>query len=239
MLLAASVPRPVSGCQRIQVVGAIEEASRKPWSMNRPRLSYAEPMTSAARFRLLFCWVVLLGAVPPVLSGLMLLPSRRVSTLCAESRPVVDVAAVKRLARWERVHDWGRVGATASGLLVIAYGAGWALEAQIPRRRRGFVLALLGGLLLPALIVALWTGKAIPWAALAPAVTLGNAGTAAAPPQTLEEGGGAAYCLAHPRQIEHLRIGYIVHVGAGLGVAILTLALCGRAAAWRQVREER
>ncbi len=196
-------------------------------------------MTSASRFRLLFWLVVLLGAVPPVLSGLMLLPSRRLSTLCAESRPVIDVLTLRRLARWERVHEWGRVGATASGLLVIAYGAGWALEAEMSRPRRGLMLALLGGLLLPALIVALWTGKAIPWAALAPAVTLGRVGTAAAPPQTLEEGGGAGYCLAHARQVEHLRVGYFVHVGAGVAAAILALALCGRAAAWRQVRDQR
>jgi hypothetical protein len=191
----------------------------------------------ARRFRVLFWVVVALGALPSLVSGIELSRRFRMETLCASERPTIDVDELRAMARWERLHDWGRVGAMVSGLLVVAYSVAWAFEAGVRRPVRQMVVALAAGLLLPALGVATWTGRSIPWRALEPAVSLGAAGGTLV--RAPEEVGGPAYCAEHPRQLRNLELAYLAHLGGGAAAVALSLGLCDLGARWRAARDRR
>lgn len=182
---------------------------------------------SAMRFRVMFWIVVLLGTLPSALSGLVLSRSHSVDTLCASLRPMVSVSQRLGQLRWDRVHTWGRFGAMVAGVLVLGYAATWAYQEGTSKLRRRLTLAVLLGALLPALAVAVWTGRGVPWRALAPGVSLGESTVLAG--RAEEEAGGPAYCAAHPREVNNLRLARSAHFAAGWAALLLTLAM-----AWRR-----
>lgn len=191
-------------------------------------------MRGGRAFRIVFWLVVLLGVLPELVSGFVLRGWFSVDTLCAPARPVVDVAAFARLYRWQHVHDLGRFGAGVAGLLVLGYAGAWAYEAALPRARRRALMVVLLGLLLPSLAIALWTGRALPWQALSPGISLGPDQPTLMTGRGDEEAGGPAYCDAHAPEVNRLRAAWIAHVAAGtLGLA-LTLGLADLAARWRR-----
>jgi hypothetical protein len=201
----------------------------------------AERARRARRFRVAFFAAVALGVLPAAVSGVALVSRYRLSTLCAEARPLEGAVELAARLRWERVHELGRWGAMVAGVLVLAYGAAWLLEGAAGRRARRVGMVLLVGVLLPSLAAAVWTGRAVPWRLLAPMVWLGERAQA---PEVLlgrapEEAGGPAYCAAHAREVANLRRGWIAHVASG-GVALaLALALAELGARWRRARDDR
>jgi hypothetical protein len=189
------------------------------------------------RFRILFWLVVALGALPELVSGFVLRSHFSVDTLCAAMRPVVDVATFASILRWQHVHDWGRLGALVAGLLVLGYAGGWAYEAKLTRGRRRAMMALLIGVLLPSLAIALWTGRALPWQALSPGISLGPEAPSILPGRSSEEAGGPAYCLDHAAEVNRMRLAYFAHLAAGTVGLGLTLALADFAARWRRAKD--
>jgi hypothetical protein len=189
----------------------------------------------ATRFRWIFWVVVALGALPSLVSGLVLQGSYRLANLCGGERPVIDVPALQARLRWERLHDWGRVGALVAGLLAISYGVAWAFEAPLSRGRRALIVSA-ALLLLFLLATATFSGRALPWRALEPAVSLAPAaaGLRAAP-----EWGGPAWCTAHADEVARLGRLRAAHLFAGAAAVALTLALCDLGARWRAARDAR
>ncbi|HZS41625.1 MAG TPA: hypothetical protein VFF06_32570 [Polyangia bacterium] len=199
-----------------------------------------KPIARGARsFRGLFWLVVALGVLPSLVSGAALAASYHAATLCAAARPIDGAAELAWRLRWERVHAFGRWGALVAGLLVIGYGAAWAYESRAARRARKTIVILLAGGLLPSLVVATWSGRAVPWRLLAP---LTWPGARAEAPGALvgdspEEAGGPAYCEQHPREAGDVRLAYLAHVGGGMLALLLTLGLADFAARWRRARD--
>jgi hypothetical protein len=188
----------------------------------------------ARRFRIVFWVVVVLGALPEAVSGVMLTRWFRVEALCAPMRPFVDVATFQELLRWQRVHDWGRFGAMLAGLLVLGYAGAWAYEAGLSIARRRLVMALLLGVLLPFLALALWTGRAVPWPSLAPGISLATGDVRTLPTRSSEEAGGPSWCIDHAREVGHLRLAWWSHVGAGGLALVVLLGLADLGARWRR-----
>jgi hypothetical protein len=184
----------------------------------------------ARRFRVVFWLVVCLGVLPSLVSGVVLLGHFRVDTICALERATVGVDQLRATARWARVHEWGRVGAMVAGLCVIAYAVAAAFERK---RQRAITSVLAAGLLLPALAVAIWSARVVPWRAFEPPVSLGAPGTMRAP----EEWGGPQYCLEHLDDVRRLRLAWWGHVGSGALALLLTLLLADSAARWRAARD--
>lgn len=185
----------------------------------------------AKRFRLTFWLVVALGSLPSLVSGLALLAHFNIDNLCAEERTSTSVAQLRSLVRWERLHDWGRVGAMIAGLLVVAYATAWAFERK---KARALVTILAAGVLLPALAVTLWTGRATPWRALEPPVSVGPSQVIRAP----EAWGGPDYCLKHLEEARRLRLIVAAHVAGGLLSIALSLGLADLGSRWRAAKDE-
>jgi hypothetical protein len=187
------------------------------------------------RFRLMFWLVVLLGTLPSAVSGFVLARSHAVDTLCASLRPMVGVADRLAQLRWERVHAWGRFGAMVAGVLVLGYAATWAYAEGTSKLRRRLTLAVLIGVLLPSLAVAIWTGRGVPWRALAPGVSLGE--STVLPGRVEEEAGGPAYCEAHPREVNNLRLARTAHFAAGwLALGLIVVMAWRRGAPGKPAR---
>jgi hypothetical protein len=184
------------------------------------------------RFRVVFWWVTWLAALPSLVSGWVLLRHFRLRTLCAAERQAVTAAELRATLAWARIHEWGRVGAMVAGLLVIAYGVAWAFERG---RRRALMAVLCGGVLLPSLAAAMWSGRVVPWRALEPPISVAAGQTIAAPP----EWGGPGFCREHADELRRLEIVYGLHLGAGTLAVLLTLALAPAAASWREARSAR
>jgi hypothetical protein len=181
--------------------------------------------------------VVALGVLPELVSGFVLRRHFSVDTLCAAMRPVVDVPTFASMLRWQHVHDWGRFGALIAGLLVLGYAGGRAYEAKLAKGRRRALMVVLIGVLLPSLAIALWTGRALPWQALAPGISLGPEAPSILPGRSSEEAGGPAYCMDHAAEVNRMRLAYLAHLSAGtLGLG-LALALADFAARWRHAKD--
>jgi hypothetical protein len=193
----------------------------------------------ATRFRILFWIVVALGALPSLVSGFALLGTHRVDTLCAAIHPIIGVAEFAAMVRWERVHAISRGGALVAGVLVLGYAAAWAYESGLAKGRRRLLMAVLLGVLLPSLVLALYTGRALPWQALRPAISLGDELPTILPGRSSEEAGGPAYCADHAREVNHLRIAWAAHVAAGTLAFLLTIALADLGARWRRTHRAR
>ena len=193
-------------------------------------LEYSVGVPPARRFRLLFWLVAWLGALPSLVSGWALLGHFRLETLCAAERPAVTLGQLRDTVRWARLHQWGRVGAIVAGLLVVAWGTAWAFER---RRFRALVTALCAAVLLPALTVALWSGRATPWRALEPPIAVGESQVVPAP----AEWGGPRWCREHEDELRRLRLIYWLHAAAGTLAVLLTLALTDAASRWRAAKD--
>jgi hypothetical protein len=193
--------------------------------------------TRARRFRLLFWLVVVMGALPSLVSGFALLGTHSLETLCAAVHPTITVAELGGMLRWERVHDWGRGGALVSGVLVLGYAVAWAREAGVARGRRRVLMVVLLGLLLPSLALTMLTGRALPWGALRPAISLGEDLPNLVAGHSSEEAGGPAYCADHPKELNRLRLAYLAHLGGGVLAFLLTIGLCDLGARWRRARD--
>jgi len=180
--------------------------------------------------------VVVLGVVPSLVSGIALAPHFMPETICAPLRPIASISEYARLVRWERVHSVGRLGALIAGVLVMSYAAAWAWEAGVSRRRRRALVAALVLVLLPSMAAALWTGRALPWQALSPAVSLGAEMPTVLPGRAPEETGGPGYCLDHAAEVRRLVWGWIAHVAAGALAIALTLAFADLGARWRRAK---
>jgi hypothetical protein len=191
------------------------------------------------RFRLLFWCVILLGALPSLVSGIVLVPHFLPDALCAPIRPIVSAAEYARLVRWERVHSFARGGALVAGVMVMGYAAAWAWEAGVSRRRRRALVALLIFALLPALAAALWSGRALPWQSLQPAISLGEDAPTILPGRSSEEQGGEAWCHEHAAEMRHLEWAWLAHVAGGALAIALTLAFADFGARWKRAREAR
>lgn len=188
------------------------------------------------RFRVVFWIVVVLGVLPSLVSGIALAPHFMPETICSPLRPITTVSEYTRLVRWERVHSVGRLGALIAGVLVMGYAAAWAWEAGVSRRWRRALVAALVFVLLPSLTAALWSGRALPWHALAPAVSLGQDMPTVVPGRAPEEAGGPAYCLDHAAEVRRLVRAWIAHVAAGALAISLTLAFADLGARWRKTK---
>jgi hypothetical protein len=179
------------------------------------------------RFRMVFWAVVVLGVLPSLVSGIALVPHFLPETICAPLRPVASLAEYTRLMRWERVHSVGRLGALIAAVLVISYAAAWAREAGVSRRWRRALIGALLLVLLPSMAAALWTGRALPWHSLGPAVSLGEEMPTVLPP---------ASCLDHAAEVRWLARAWIAHVAAGALAIALTLAFADLGARWRRAK---
>jgi hypothetical protein len=193
-------------------------------------------VNSGRRFRVVFWLVILLGVLPELVSGFVLRKWYAIETLCAPMRPIVDVATFASMIRWQRLHDWGRLGAMVAGLLVLGYAGAWAYEAGLAKPRRRALLVVLIGVLLPSLAIALWTGRALPWQALVPGISLGDDQPTVLPGRSSEEAGGPAYCLDHAREANRMHAAYLAHLAAGVLGLGLTLGLADLAARWRRAK---
>jgi hypothetical protein len=188
------------------------------------------------RFRIVFWLVVVLGVAPSLASGIALAPHFLPETICAPLRPIATLSEYTSMVRWERVHSFGRAGVMIAGVLVMGYAAAWAWEAGISRRWRRALVAALTLVLLPSLAAALWTGRALPWHALGPSVSLGEEMPTVIPGRAPEEAAGPAYCLDHAAEVRHLVWAWIAHVAAGALAVALTLAFADLAARWRTAK---
>jgi branched-subunit amino acid ABC-type transport system permease component len=188
----------------------------------------------ARRFRIVFWLVTWFGALPSLVSGLLLLGHYRIATLCAAERTSVGLDQLRSRVRLVRLHEWGRVGALVAGLLVIAYSVAWAFETPLGRRWRLLVTFFAAGVLLPSLALATWTGRVTPWHALEPPISAGESAQVVTTP---EEWGGRQFCLLHLGEVRRLRLVYWLHVAAGVLAVLLTLAMTDLGARWRAAKD--